>query len=75
VGLSQGVARQVIKSAYSRRSLERTTIEGDSPVNEMCRSCWREYPSTAGHVQSRGNLGGPPSKAKHLLATDSELVP
>lgn len=23
-------------------------------------------PSTAGHVESRGKLGGPPSKAKYL---------
>ena|SRR6185295_3533554 len=35
VGLSQGVARRVIKSAHRRRLLERTTIEGDSPVIEM----------------------------------------
>jgi len=34
-----------------------------------------QFPSTAGHVQSRGKLGGPSSKAKHSLATDSELVP
>ena len=44
--------------------LERTTIEGDSPVGE------REVASdvllsTAGHVKSCGNLGGPPSKAKY----------
>jgi hypothetical protein len=50
VGLFLGVARQVIKSACSRTSLERTTIEGDSPVNETCRPCWTEFPSTAGHV-------------------------
>jgi hypothetical protein len=35
VGLSRGVARQVIKQAHSRRNLERTTAEGDSPVSEM----------------------------------------
>jgi hypothetical protein len=35
VGLLQGVARRVIKSAHRRRLLERTTIEGDSPVTEM----------------------------------------
>ncbi len=29
-------------------------------------------PSTAGHVVPGGKQGGPPSKAKHYLATDSE---
>ena len=29
-------------------------------------------PSTTGHEKSGGNLGGPSSKAKYLLATDSE---
>ena len=33
------------------------------------------FPSTAGHVKPRGKLGGPPSKAKYFLATDSEPVP
>ena len=75
VGLSQGLARQVTKSVHSGRSLERTAVEGDSPVCEMNRSCWRKYPSTTGHVESRGNQGGPSSKAKYLLVTDSELVP
>ena len=27
-----------------------------------------------GHEKSYGNLGGPPSKAKYYLATDSEQV-
>ena len=34
VGLSQGAAREVIKPACSRRSLERPTRAGDSPVDE-----------------------------------------
>ena len=29
-------------------------------------------PSTTGHEESRGKLGGPPSKAKYYSATDSE---
>ena len=28
--------------------------------------------STTGHVKPGGNKGGPPSKAKHSLVTDSE---
>ena len=34
-----------------------------------------EFLSTVGHEKSRGNLGGPPSKAKYYLVTDSERVP
>ncbi len=30
------------------------------------------YPSRAGHVKPRLNLGGPSSKAKYELVTDSE---
>ncbi len=33
------------------------------------------FPSTTEHVKLCGNLGGPPSKAKYSLVTDSELVP
>jgi hypothetical protein len=31
--------------------------------------------STAGHEESRGKLGGPPSKPKYSLVTDSGAVP
>lgn len=55
--------------------MERRVIEGDSPVSEMNRSFWMEFPSTAGHEKSRRKLGGPSPKAKYYLATDSALVP
>ena len=55
-------------------NLEWTTIEGDSPVNERMQTSGVLL-STTGHVKSCGNLGGPPSKAKYSLVTDSELVP
>ena len=55
-------------------NLERLTIDGDSPVSELEQQPVR-YLSTAGHVKPRGNLGGPSSKAKYYLTTDSELVP
>ena len=55
-------------------SLERTTIEGDSPVSER-EMASGVLLSTTGHEKSCGNLGGPPSKAKYSLVTDSELVP
>jgi hypothetical protein len=54
--------------------MEWPAIAGDSPVCEKSSSR-EKYPSTAGHVQSGGNLGGPSSKAKYYSLTDSELVP
>jgi hypothetical protein len=44
--------------------MERPAIEGDSPVSESDASR-AGHPSTAGHEQSGGNLGGPSSKAKY----------
>ena len=44
---------------------------GDSPVCEA----WLDVLSRAGHVKSCLNIGGPPSKAKYSLLTDSEPVP
>jgi hypothetical protein len=67
VGLLQGAAREVIKVLNSRRPLERVTKEGDSPVDEIRLPSWKQFPSTAGHVQSRGKLGGPSSKAEYGL--------
>ena len=48
--------------------------EGDSPVYESMRGS-RMSLSRAGHVKSCLNLGGPSSKSKYYLVTDSELVP
>ncbi len=75
VGLLQGAAREVTKVRVSRRPLERATIEGDSPVGEIKNSSWKQFPSTAGHVQSRGKPGGPSPKAEYSPATDSVQVP
>ncbi len=57
--------RGVTNLFLSRMSLERTTVEGDSPVGEKKKTP-NTFLSTAGHVKSRGNLGGPPSKAKYF---------
>src|SRR5205085_8129104 len=62
----------VTKPAVSRRFLERTATEGNSPVGESRPASEAVFPSNAWHVESRVNLGGPPPKAKHSLATDSE---
>ena len=49
-------------------------IQGDSPVGEKLN--WQGWHlSRAGHVKPGLNLGGPPSKAKYSLMTDSEQVP
>ena len=48
--------------------------EGDSPVYESTEGP-RMSLSRAGHVESCLNLGGPSSKSKYYLVTDSELVP
>ena len=53
--------------------MEWPAIDGDSPVIEMNPDP-NLYPSTAGHVQSGGNLRGPSRKAKYSLTTDSKLV-
>jgi hypothetical protein len=55
--------------------LESPTIDGDSPVGEIHQPSWIGLPSTTGHVESCGNLGGPSPKAKYYLVTDSEPVP
>ncbi len=66
--------QEVTKFISSRSALESAATEGDSPVGERNGSSGR-YLSTAGHVEPRGNLGGPSSKATYYLVTDSELVP
>jgi len=50
-------------------------IEGDSPVVERSATFLYLFPSNAGHVEPRMNLGGPSPKAKYYLVTDSEPVP
>ena len=49
--------------------------EGDSPVSENIAASFSVFLSTAGHVEPCGNPGGPSSKAKYSLVTDSEQVP
>ena len=46
-----------------------------APYAKDLKASRMAFPSTAGHVKPRGNLGRPLSKAKYELATDSELVP
>ena len=59
----------------NRAALERPAIEGDSPVGESEHISWRIFPSRTGHEEPCLNLGGPSSKAKYVLTTDSEPVP
>ena len=55
--------------------MERAATDGNSPVDERRQISFVVFPSSTEPVEFRVNLGGPPSKAKHYLATDSELVP
>ncbi len=71
---SSGVEPGSYQTSVRRTVLERPAIAGDSPVCEN-NTTPDEFLSTTGHVKSRGNPGGPPSKAKYSLTTDSELVP
>ena len=48
--------------------------EGDNPVSEMHWS-YDGHQSTVAHEERGGKSGGPPSKAKYSLTTDSEQVP
>ena len=59
----------------SRRSLERLVAEGNNPVGENQSAQHKISQSTTGHEEPRGKQGGPPSKTKYYLATDSEPVP
>jgi hypothetical protein len=56
---------RVTNHDFSRTLLEGATEEGESPVGDGVVALLG-YVSTAGHVESRGKLGGPPSKAKYL---------
>ena len=71
---SSGAEPGSYQLADSRTVLERPTKEGDSPVCEI-QPAPDEFLSNTKHVKLRANPGGPPSKAKYSLATDSELVP
>ena len=52
----------------------RPITEGENPVDENSDIA-AGIQSTAGHVKSGGNMGGPPSKPKYYLMTDRGAVP
>ena len=53
--------------------MEKPTIEGESPVNERGREISGIH-SISGHEESGEKTGGPPSKPKYYLMTDSGAV-
>ena len=69
VASERGVGQWYI--CRKQNGLESPAIAGDSPV---CVIAYRSS-SKAGHVKSCLNMGGPPSKPKYSLVTDSEQVP
>ena len=58
----------------SQIEMESSTIVGNSPVDERMRRLVKSL-SRAGHEKPCLKPGGPPSKAKYELMTDSEAVP
>ena len=54
---------------------EKRTTERDSRVSKSIEASLFIFLSRAGHVKPCLNLGGPSSKAKYYLVTDSEQVP
>src|SRR3954447_8461728 len=65
----------VINPGSSRSRVEPRTTEGNRPVGERALDCRSKFLSRTAAVKRGLNLGGPPSKAKYYLVTDSELVP
>ena len=65
-----GVVDRHNQVSCQRKLLERSAEEGKSPVREGGE---REagIRSTTGHEEPCGKQGGPPSKAKDSMATDS----
>ena len=55
---------RVSNQGSSRTLLEGATAAGESPVGDAFLARAGSV-STAGHVESRGKRGGPPSKAKY----------
>ena len=53
--------------------MEKPTVESDSLVGERLRGT-NSIQSISGHVKSGEKLGGPPSKPKYYLMTDSGAV-
>ena len=53
--------------------MEKPTIGSESLVDERLREL-SSIQSISGHVESGENTGGPPSKPKYYLMTDSEAV-
>ena len=76
-GLRTGVAgaNQELQRQPKPKSLERLTTQGESPVGGSASPPLRlAYQSSAELVELRVKLGGPPSKAKYSITTDSEQV-
>src|SRR5579884_4010499 len=53
------------RRGHQPNALGRAAGAGESPVGDGPPAAWVGYLSTAGHGESRGKLGGPPSKANY----------
>jgi len=61
--------------SVSRSFLERSAIEGESPVGENTPTPLEVCPKYRGERKPCGKQAGLPAKAKYSRATDSEPVP
>ena len=50
-------ARPSETKKVNRRTLEKATVEGDSPVHKNFLTAWTLFLSTTGHVQSSRKVG------------------
>ena len=72
--LEQPASSRELQSLCIEEAFEWRTIEGESPVFEICKPPDKHL-STTEHVKFRGNLRRPFRKAKYVVVTDSEQVP
>jgi hypothetical protein len=63
--------RGVRNRTGSRRTCERSGVEGKTPVDEICAAPCVMFPSSTEPEKFRVNLAGPPAKPKYSLVTDS----
>ena len=69
--VSLPAGRGVRNRMGSRRTCERSGVEGKTPVDEICAAPCVMFPSSTEPEKFRVNLAGPPAKPKYSLVTDS----
>ena len=65
-------AEESQRQTLAEVGLESPAAEGESPVGENVLPSSGRFPSKAGHVEARSNLGGPSPKAKYSSSSGRE---